>query len=344
MTTKKILKEFRVRSMLTASQLAQKFGISRQAIHKRLVSLINQKVILKQGTSRKTTSYVLNTPAVLKKIGKGKPFKKRFKTSGLAEDQVYQELKSNPSLFESLSENSQGTFHYAFTEMLNNAIDHSESRFVDILVEPQPNEILFVITDYGIGVFENIRSKKKLSNELDAIQDLLKGKQTTLPQYHSGEGIFFTSKIAGRFVLESHSKKLLVDNDLPDIFVEDIRYRKGTKVTVTIENKSSKKIEEVFKQYTNEDFQFQKSQIHVKLFQNGEEYVSRSQAKRLLHTLDRFEEIILDFQGVKTIGQGFADEIFRVFASQHPKIKLTPIHANENVLFMIQHVQRNLFA
>jgi hypothetical protein len=42
-----------------------------------------------------------------------------------------------------------------------------------------------------------------LKNHLEAIQDLLKGKQTTMPKSHSGEGIFFTSKIADNLTISS---------------------------------------------------------------------------------------------------------------------------------------------
>jgi hypothetical protein len=67
--------------------------------------------------------------------------------------------------------------------------------------------------------------------------------------------------------------------------------------------------------------------------------MSRSQAKRLLTRFDRFLEVVLDFTGVDLIGQGFADELFRVFAAAHPKVHLSPINCNENVEKMIHHVQ-----
>jgi hypothetical protein len=63
--------------------------------------------------------------------------------------------------------------------------------------------------------------------------------------------------------------------------------------------------------------------------------VSRSQAKRLLARVELFETVMFDFTGVATIGQAFADEIFRVFANQHPNIELTPTHANSDVKRMI---------
>jgi len=335
-----ILKEFGSGKALTTTSLAKKFKVSRQAVHKHIQDLIQQGQIQKQGHSRKGTFYILNSPTVLRKIWKDqKVFRKRYMVKNLEEDKVYREIQSQPQLLTQVPENARSLFHYAFTEILNNAIDHSGSRLSDVLVEINPQTVSFVITDYGIGIFENIRSQKKLHTEMEALQDLLKGKQTTLPEYHSGEGIFFTSKAADKFIIESHHKKLTIDNRLNDIFIEDIRCRKGTRVLIDIDVHSKKKMETIFQKYTNEDYRFDKSQVTVKLFQEGGEYVSRSQAKRLLHSLDRFHEITLDFQGVKTIGQGFADEIFRVFKKHHPEIQIHPIHCHENVNFMIQRAE-----
>jgi len=52
--------------------------------------------------------------------------------------------------------------------------------------------------------------------------------------------------------------------------------------------------------------------------------------------LESFQDVLLDFEGVESIGQAFADEIFRVWQSNHPEIKITYINVNENVEFMIK--------
>ncbi|MFZ5475538.1 MAG: STAS-like domain-containing protein [Myxococcota bacterium] len=44
----------------------------------------------------------------------------------------------------------------------------------------------------------------------------------------------------------------------------------------------------------------------VPLLAVGGEFVSRSEARRLLHGLERFREVVLDFAGVPGVGQGFA--------------------------------------
>lgn len=80
----------------------------------------------------------------------------------------------------------------------------------------------------------------------------------------------------------------------------------------------------------------QNASYEVMLIQREEErLIARSQAKRLLRNLDKFDRIILDFTGIRTVGQGFVDEVFYVFKQQHPGIEIQHRNANENVRFMI---------
>lgn len=68
-------------------------------------------------------------------------------------------------------------------------------------------------------------------------------------------------------------------------------------------------------------------------------FFSRSQAKRLLTGVDGFTHVILDFQRVDEIGQGFADQIFRIFVRDNPTIKLEAINTSETIKKMINHVK-----
>ena len=75
---------------------------------------------------------------------------------------------------------------------------------------------------------------------------------------------------------------------------------------------SPRTLEGVFDRFSNkdDDYRFSRTHVPVALARVGEEkLVSRSQAKRLLARLDRFENVVLDFIGVESIGQAFADEI-----------------------------------
>lgn len=67
--------------------------------------------------------------------------------------------------------------------------------------------------------------------------------------------------------------------------------------------------------------------------------VARSEAKQLLAGCDRFLEVVLDFADVDWIGPSFADEVFRVFANDHPATSVTWTGANEAVQRMIARAQ-----
>ncbi len=72
----------------------------------------------------------------------------------------------------------------------------------------------------------------------------------------------------------------------------------------------------------------------------GEKLVSRSQAKRILNRIEKFKTVLLDFEGVDSIGQAFADEVFRVFARRNPHITIQPTHTTETINRMI-HAAKN---
>jgi hypothetical protein len=108
-----------------------------------------------------------------------------------------------------------------------------------------------------------------------------------------------------------------------------------------LNNHTARTTKKVFDQFTSgEDYGFTKTVVPVKLAQYGDEnLVSRSQAKRLLARVERFETVILDFSGVESVGQAFADEIFRVFAAQHPKVTLLELNTNSAVKRMISRAR-----
>lgn len=280
--------------------------------------------------------------AIPEKIGLlSKQIRKSYINKSLKEDIIYDEIKEKTPIFKGLNEDVESILNYAFTEMFNNAIEHSDSKKIEILFNEIDGRIAFEVRDYGIGVFKNIMQKKNLESELEAIQELSKGKTTTLPHSHSGEGIFFTSKIADLFILDSYEYRLRVDNIINDLFVEKISSLTGTCVRFEITRNSKKHISDIFREYEAEpgSHSFDKTKVHIKLFKAGTIYISRSQARRLMLNLEKFKLVILDFEGIETVGQAFADEVFRVFISKHPNIEIKPINMKETVKFMIDRVE-----
>lgn len=315
--------------------------ISRQYISKILRRLVEEGVLMKAGSTR-SAFYMLPEHAA----EFGNRLKKRFKNKDLKEHEVFDIIERRlPALarLKQTRENVHSIFVYAFSEILNNAIEHSESEYIEIDVNIDTHELHFAINDFGIGIFLNVMQTRGLASELNAIQDILKGKTTTQPHVHSGEGIFFTSKSADVFVLESFGYRVRIDSIINDVFVEQLKpQKKGTRVQFTIARDSQRELNDVFRAYQSDesDYAFDKTDVRVKLYTFGTTYISRSQARRVLSGLEKFKTIILDFNKVPSVGQAFADEIFRVFLSRHPDITIVPVNANEAVQFMIDRVEK----
>lgn len=313
--------------------LSVHFGISRQALNTPLRALIDAGRLVKTG-STKNARYHISAKVEVKER-----FAADFQVAGLDENRIYQRLSLSLNLSRWLKADVESIANYAFTEMLNNVIDHSDSNRTRVRASLGAGTLSFEIKDWGKGVFASIAETYLLDSEQDAMVELVKGKTTTMPEAHSGEGIFFTSKAVDRFVLRSHRIQLEWDRTHGDVFVSTPRYTKGTSVKVEIRRNSRLKLEDVFARYAPEefDYQFQKTLVHVKLL--NREYISRSEAKRLLQNLERFRVVELDFRDVQAMGQGFADEIFRVFHSNYPNVEVHAVHTSPVIQAMIQHVR-----
>ena len=228
--------------------------------------------------------------------------------------------------------------------MFNNAIEHSKSVRIGVEVSIPKKTLSFIIQDSGIGVFRNVMKQRGLKSELEAIQDILKGKTTTMPKSHSGEGIFFTSRAGDVFILDSFGYQLIVNNETPDVFVKTVKkIKRGTRVSFKISVASGRHLQEVFRKYTNvndtSDYGFDKTEIRVKLYSLGGVHISRSQARRVLTGLEKFKIVVFDFDKVPTVGQAFADEVFRVFHHKYPGIALEVENMSEGVRFMVERAQ-----
>lgn len=169
---------------------------------------------------------------------------------------------------------------------------------------------------------------------------MVKGKFTTDAQHHTGEGIFFTSRMFDRFVLASGRLALVHVRAGPDWLVEDADQAvSGTLVRMVIDPLSTNTDREVFERYASEqdDYAFKRTHVAVALARaEGERLISRSQAKRVMARLDRFREVVLDLKGVDSIGPAFAAEIYRVYGAAQPQVDVRTTNANEQVATMIR--------
>ena len=259
-------------------------------------------------------------------------------TDEFTEDGVWRDHYS--FVFEGLPENIVDICQYGFTEMVNNVIDHSDGTHVAITATRDTEKIIIIVADDGEGIFRKIRRLCNLNDERQALFELSKGKLTTDPDNHTGEGIFFTSRVFDEFRIDSKGVSFCHDDQFVFDFILESDFsinESGTAVYMLIKRDSTRNIQTVFDDYAGPDeFQFNKTVIPVRLAQyEHEKLVSRSQAKRLLARIERFKHVIFDFAGVFAIGQAFADEIFRVYAHNHPDIVLLPVKMEPNVEKMV---------
>lgn len=308
----------------------KKFALTRPAVHRHLEKLVSDGDILKEG-SRNTTVYTL--PDKNAGVSWSLPIGKEGDEGEIWNEDFMPKLASYPK-------NIQDICYYGVTEMINNAIDHSQGKKLTLSWNDQGSEIQVLIHDDGIGIFEKISVALKLSDRREAILQLAKGKFTTDQKNHIGQGIFFTSRIFDSFSIASHQLRYLRTRAENDWLVEtqtDSRKLPGTAVRMTLDKRTKLKTTDVFRHYEDTDYGFEKTDIFVKLAKLEEEtYISRSQARRLLLGLDKFTTVVLDFSDVRSVGQGFVDEVFRVYKNAHPEVKISYVNANDDVEFMIR--------
>lgn len=309
--------------------VANELGISRQAAHRHLRALVDAGEIVREGEGRGSRYVAPAAEGVL-----------RFPTEGLREDRVWTRLLEAVPTLRHLSPDAHDVLQYAVTELVNNVVDHSGADEVSVGLTRERGRIVLTVDDRGYGIFERIREGLGLGSQLEALQELSKGKTTTQPARHTGEGIFFTSKAARFFVVTSGELRWLVDNERHDTAVERLETpRAGTSVRFELDPEQVRPLADLFDEYT-EDYEFSRTRIVIKLFSIGVRFISRSEAKRLMSGLDRFRDVVLDFDGVRTIGQGFADEVLRVWAAAHPDVHVTCVNMARGVELMVERARR----
>lgn len=312
---------------------SEHFKITRQAVNKHLRRLIHEKCLTESGETRKR-SYKLAALVEWRKL---------YEITPDLEEHVLWD-KDISAVLQPLPENVMDIWHYGFTEMLNNAKDHSGGTTIYVKIAKTAITTEMMIADNGIGIFRKIQEAFNLPDQRYAILELAKGKLTTDPTRHTGEGVFFSSRMFDRFSIGAdktyYGHKFGADED----WVMDWGTA-GTTVFMDLSNHTSRTPKKIFDQYAGPDgdYGFNKTVVPVNLAQYGnDKLISRSQAKRVVARLELFKTILLDFTGVPTIGQAFADEIFRVFANEHPSISIFPINANSEVHRMISRVRQGL--
>ncbi len=291
-------------------QTCDHFQITKPTVLKYMNKLVEDKIIEKTGSNRYPNYKLVQTR-----------YSWEYPNQSLEEDVLWR--KDISPLLSDLNKNVKEICQYGFTEMVNNVIDHSNAKTLKVFLYLDYLMVEIFILDNGVGIFQKIKNDLGLEHSNHAILELAKGKFTSDPENHSGEGIFFTSRSFDNFWIRSHKLTYYGTGNENGMIWEIQEDFNGTLVMLEIKKESSIQLTDIFNEYADpdKDPSFHKTYIPVKLMEHeGESLMSRSQAKRLITRFDKFIEVGLDFDGVKQIGQAFADQIFRVFQNKHTDI------------------------
>jgi anti-sigma regulatory factor (Ser/Thr protein kinase) len=307
------------------SATAREFNISRQTVNRILNEMVSAGELTASGTTR-ARKYAL---VVLEEV------RKTFPLAGLSESDVW--VHHIAHLFKHQKSTAMSLANFAFTEMVNNAIDHSEGTSVTVTAIRTARTVKLRISDDGIGIFKKIQIALGLEDPSHSILELAKGKLTTDPARHSGLGVFFSSRACESFMMLANGLAYSHAAAAYDFLLKDEEPLPGTLVIMDFDLYSTRSLSALFKEYEAESVGgFSKTIVPVHLAEYGSEnLVSRSQAKRALTRVERFTEVIWDFAKVDEVGQAFADEIFRVFPLANPDSHFSVVNATKEVAAMI---------
>jgi anti-sigma regulatory factor (Ser/Thr protein kinase) len=318
-------------------ETAHRFEISRQSVHRHMTWLLEHDFLVAEGHAGRRTY----------RLGAVRDWEQEYARESVDEDVIYR--RDFGFMFEGLPENIQGICHYGLTEIVNNARDHSDGHTVCVHVERNRTKIGIDVCDDGEGIFKRITRIMQLGDPREAILELHKGKLTTDPENHTGEGIFFCKWMFDEFAIASGDLAFVKfdetnQNGQSRILLHDEDEELGTFVSMRIPIDNTRTVQQVINEFaTGNDYQFDKTLVPVRLaLYEGDQLVSRSQAQRLLSRVERFRIAILDFEGVTEVGRSFIDEAFRVFPRRHPEIQLNAINASNAIERMIAAKRKQL--
>jgi len=231
---------------------------------------------------------------------------------------------------------------HAFCELLNNAIDHSGGSHVTVSLRQTATQVQLLVSDNGRGVFDRIAETFAIADPAHAMLELSKGRLTTQPQRHSGQGLFFTSRLADVFDLHANAVAFRQREwDGRGWQPQRPLRTPGTAVYAAFTLDTTRTLESVRQAYCSDGVAFDRTIVPLRVITSQRVGLeSRAQARRVHAHLAQFARAELDFAGVPVVGQAFADELFRVLPSCNAQAtELVAINMSPAVAAMVEGSQ-----
>jgi anti-sigma regulatory factor (Ser/Thr protein kinase) len=315
------------------AHLMARLGISRRRAVLTLGKLVAAQWLVFEGTPR----HPIYKPGALRQVVR------RYALGNLQEDLPWR--RDFADCFELRPEVRRMAQH-AFTELLNNAIDHSGGAHVVVSMRQTPVQLQMLVSDDGKGLFKCIEQNFDIEDPTLAMLELSKGKLTSAPDRHRGHGLFFTSRLADVFDIHANDAAFQCRGwDRRQWHASRPAARTGTSVYVAIALDTTRTLDGLLRAHsasTEAAYRFERTSVPLHLIGMGSQgdlaLASRADAKRVVSRLGEFVTAELDFNGISDIGYAFADELFRVFPSHNPSVRLMPVGMGPQVAAMVASV------
>lgn len=312
--------------------LMERLGVSRRTAGSLLGRLVQAQWLVREGTPRRP----VYRPGLLKQVVQ------RYPLAGLQEDLPW---ARDFAPFFTLTPNVRRIAQHAFSELVNNAVDHSGGTEVTVSLRQTPLHLQMLVSDDGCGVFDSLQRSFDLVDPTVAMLELSKGQLTSQPDRHCGHGLFFTARLADVFDLHANQQAFQYRGwDHRSWHPGKPMGRRGTSVFLGIALDTARTLDDVLRSHSADGagYQLERTTVPLRLLaQDGVGLESRAQARRVASRLQQFRCADLDFSGIDDVGRGFADELFRVFQRSHPDVQVTPCGMSARVAAMVASVREH---
>lgn len=312
------------------AQVCERLGIGRRAALALLRRLEAAQWLVHEGTPRRRVW----RPGPLRQVVQ------RYAIAGLHEDLPW---ARDFAPFFALPPEVARMAQHAFTELLNNAIDHSGGTQVTVSMRQTAAHLQLLVSDDGCGVFQRIESAFSIGDPTLAMVELAKGKLTTQPERHTGRGLYFTSRLADMFDLHANETAFQYRGwDRRSWHAGKPLSRQGTSIYMAIALDTPRTLDAVLRAHSLDGagYGFDRTVVPLQLLAGPSSGLeSRAQAKRVASRLQSFRRAEVDFSGIADVGHGFVDELFRVFMREQPQLELVPVGMAPRVAAMVDSVR-----
>jgi anti-sigma regulatory factor (Ser/Thr protein kinase) len=315
-------------------ELAARMNVSLRSARRTLARLVELNWLVREGSARRPEW----RPGLLRQVVQ------RYELAGLEEDLPWS-LDFAPHFV--LPPNLLRLVQQAFCELLNNAIGHSGGSHVTVSLRQTANQVQLLVSDNGVGLFERIAQTFSIASPALAMLELSKGKLTSQPQRHTGEGLFFTSRLADVFDLHANDAAFQQRAwDERGWHAQRALRHTGTSIYAAFALDTPRTLDGVRRAYSvgaADPFgvDFSRTVVPLRLITSAIEGLeSRAQARRVCARLGEFRRAEIDFGGVASVGHAFADELFRVFGPAQQSLELVPVNMTPAIAALVASVQR----